>query len=271
MTDRDQLKKAHVHVSKFLAKRRQNQPLLALQRSDEFKRFYTLFVTALMKQADHVAETLRRMPEDTKPVGDSLASQIPPLNSLIETDEVFQGLKYSFEHGVKTSYRRSGLIVKATVPFRLTNTLYIAALLDRAAYLLNRSSIDETTIAQLTGIVGRGATGGMTPVEIASLIEQSFPEMAQSRADMISRTELANSMGDGNMAAMTQNGVTTKSWVTAGNDPCDICLENEAAGEIPVDQAFPSGDMSEPAHPNDECYVEGGEIDLDTVDVWNGS
>jgi len=47
-----------------------------------------------------------------------------------------------------------------------------------------------------------------------------------------------------------------------GGDECDICAENESAGWIPIDEAFPSGDQTPPNHPNCRCaclyQVAGG-------------
>jgi len=36
---------------------------------------------------------------------------------------------------------------------------------------------------------------------------------------------------------------------------CTICLANIDAGEIPIDQEFPSGDMTVPAHNHCHCFV----------------
>ena len=45
--------------------------------------------------------------------------------------------------------------------------------------------------------------------------------------------------------------------MTSGDDTCcDDCEANEAAGLIDLDEAFPSGDDSPPAHPNCRCTVE---------------
>lgn len=87
---------------------------------------------------------------------------------------------------------------------------------------------------------------------------------------MIARTESANAIGQANHASAKENGATTKVWVIAGPG-CDVCQPNVDDGEIPIDQAFSSGDMNEPAHPNCECYTEAGEIDLDSIDVWTGA
>jgi hypothetical protein len=48
-----------------------------------------------------------------------------------------------------------------------------------------------------------------------------------------------------------------KSWLTVGDDNVDPdCEENEAAGEVGVDDDFPSGDREPPAHPYCRCTTE---------------
>jgi hypothetical protein len=89
---------------------------------------------------------------------------------------------------------------------------------------------------------------------------------------MIARTETANAMGDGNYATMQENDVQQVDWVTAGDNPCPICQENEDASPINVGDSFPSGDDHEPAHPNCECYTQAdtSSMDLSDISIWDG-
>ena len=84
----------------------------------------------------------------------------------------------------------------------------------------------------------------------------------RNRAARIAQTELANAYGAGEMASMKQAvaegwlpGVPEKSWLAGGPNPCEICEENEAAGAIPLEEAFPSGDQQQTAHPSCACAV----------------
>jgi hypothetical protein len=84
----------------------------------------------------------------------------------------------------------------------------------------------------------------------------------KNRALRIARTEISNSYNFGQMNAMRQAtaegwipGTPEKAWMAGGINPCDICLDNEAAGYIGLDAAFPSGDDHPTTHPNDECAV----------------
>jgi hypothetical protein len=154
--------------------------------------------------------------------------------------------------------------------FNLTNEYYINTLKDQGNYLLQLSTLDNTTADEVANTIANLADQGYTVDEIGDELASAYEHISDDRGFMIARTELANAMGQGNLAAMTENGVATKIWVAAGPADDEACAGNVEDGPIPVDEAFSSGDMSEPAHPNCECYTDAGEIDLDNIDVWSG-
>lgn len=154
--------------------------------------------------------------------------------------------------------------------FNVTNTQYISALKSSTNYLLQKSSLDEATRKTIIDTIAKGKALGLTNDEVADLlVSDEYLDIADWRADMIARTETANAMMQGQMAGMHENGVTTKAWVVAGPG-CDICDPNEDDGFINIDDTFSSGDDAPPAHPNCECYLESGMIDLDAIDIWGG-
>jgi hypothetical protein len=60
---------------------------------------------------------------------------------------------------------------------------------------------------------------------------------------------------EGYRVARDEVGVKVrKEWIL-GPNPCVICEENADEGDIDLDDVFPSGDDSPPAHPNCECAV----------------
>ncbi|KVX81224.1 phage minor head protein [Burkholderia ubonensis] len=79
------------------------------------------------------------------------------------------------------------------------------------------------------------------------------------RANMIARTETRLANSNGTVDAWREDGrVEKKGWSTAQDDKVEeVCQANEAAGDIPLDQAFPSGDDAPPAHPNCRCVIVG--------------
>lgn len=154
--------------------------------------------------------------------------------------------------------------------FNVTNVQYINALKSSSNYLLQKSSLDEVTRKTIIDTIAKGKSMGLTNDEVADLLtSDEYLDIANWRADMIARTETANAMMDGQLAGMKENGVTTKAWVVAGPG-CTICDPNEDDGFISMDDNFSSGDDSPPGHPNCECYLESGMIDLDSIDIWGG-
>lgn len=82
------------------------------------------------------------------------------------------------------------------------------------------------------------------------------------RSIAIARTELISSLGAGQQTLWDQavsSGVIHenqffKIWIISGLDTtCSICLDNEAAEDVPIDGEFPSGDLYPAAHTNCVC------------------
>lgn len=277
------------YLDRFIEKaqpKRVNKPFKAIQKTSEYKDFQDSFTTSIKEQAQWVADNISKLADEAN-IADDFEALTPDQQSrlkllvkrgmpttaqLVSEYRTSQYLRFAFEFSVKEQYKRWGLMVKSVdgVNFTVSNPKYIKLLNDQANYLLNDSSLDETTTDQIISTFAQGKLDGMSNDEVASQLSDTFAELSQSRADMIARTESANAMGDANNAAMVENGVQTKIWVAAGGNPDEECQNNEDDGEIPLDQSFSSGDDHEPAHPNCECYVDAGEIDLGSISIWEG-
>lgn len=137
---------------------------------------------------------------------------------------------------------------------------------ERAADLVTQ--IEENTRDMLRATVASAVEEGWGAAKLADEIKDS-PAFSDERAMMIARTELIAANNAGNMEAYRDSGVAPfKEWVTAQDDlVSEGCQENEDAGPIPIDEAFPSGDDYPPAHPNCRCAVvpafseEGGDAE----------
>jgi hypothetical protein len=73
---------------------------------------------------------------------------------------------------------------------------------------------------------------------------------------------------DQDLKTMLDNDVPTKKWVAAGSNSCKICADNQDQGFIDVKAKFKSGHQSPLAHESCECYLDAGEIDLDSIKVF---
>lgn len=285
---RHSLESAQAITERFINKRlRVNKPFQSLLTTDEFEAFQGKLKKAIADQYKTVASVAKEAHMvafmTDQMVEQFVKTNMPPLSDYLTKEEIVEFLQYCFIEGVRAQYGRFGLKTTAqkmakadfsfdgSFDFDLTNPDVIAALENEAAYLLNQSSIDDTTRSRLIDLIKNVKIGDNATVdEIASALSDEYPDISDSRAFTIARTETARAMGEGNYNAMTQNGVQTKKWVLAGSKPCEICQPNADDGYIPIDQTFSSGDDYEPAHPNCECYTEAGEIDLESIDIWGG-
>lgn len=116
------------------------------------------------------------------------------------------------------------------------------------------TKMDEETKRRLAKVIGDGIEGKRGIPGLAKDLRTEFRDMSRFRSAMISRTETANALSQASIDTMKDMGVEGKQWIWPGGE-CDICRDNEADGVIPVDQAFSSGDMAPPAHPNCECAL----------------
>jgi hypothetical protein len=287
--------RARAIIDRFIAKAdRVNRPLQQFYGSDAYSGMESALRDGIQKQAEAVAQSVRDglVPNGLAPLTYAettrLAGQVdgvmPQLSDVVDQGDITGALVAAFSSAVAAQYARWGIRLKTVVRgelakddgpvingFQLTNKNYIAALNNQANYLLNKSMIDSTTLSRLVSLIADGKESLLTNDEIADQITGEFSEISDYRATMIARTEVAQAMSTGDLATLKENGIKTKAWVVAGPGG-DLCDDNADDGQIAVDDVFSSGDDAPPAHPNCECYLEAGEIDLDDPDltIWSG-
>lgn len=129
--------------------------------------------------------------------------------------------------------------------------------------------INTETKKQISNIIADGIKNKRGIPGITSDIRHKFDWMARgapseirpgltlrSRAEMIARTETSEALSQASLDSMNDMGIDGKEWITAGDDRVsDECLGNEAEGVIPVGQAFSSGVMAPPEHPDCRCTI----------------
>lgn len=115
-------------------------------------------------------------------------------------------------------------------------------------------SISDATRELVRADVTQALQEGWSNQTLMHALEES-DAFTRERAEMIARTETAYADAAANQAAWRESGMATgKEWLLA-EAPCDICQGNADAGVIGLDEAFPSGDTEEPAHPRCECVT----------------
>lgn len=118
--------------------------------------------------------------------------------------------------------------------------------------------IDESTRDMIRDTIADGLEENIGTDAIAEAIMDSTG-FSEERADLIAHTEIAraNSMAavEGYRGARDDLGVNVKKEWLVSDEPCPICVDNEADGAIDLDDDFSSGDGEPPAHPNCECAI----------------
>lgn len=114
--------------------------------------------------------------------------------------------------------------------------------------------LDEETKKRLAHTISQGIENKRGIPGLARDIRGTFTDMSKYRSQVIARTETANALSQSSLDSMNDMGIDGKEWIWGG-DEWDECGENEAQGVIPVGQAFSSGDMAPPAHPNCICAI----------------
>lgn len=115
--------------------------------------------------------------------------------------------------------------------------------------------IDERTREGINALVVQAESEGWSNDRLAKELRESYA-FSDERAEMIARTETARADMAGNMIAYRESGlVAAKRWIVAQGDFCDLCEGNAKQGAIDFEEAFGSGDIAAPAHPNCRCDV----------------
>jgi hypothetical protein len=118
-----------------------------------------------------------------------------------------------------------------------------------------RWAITDTTRQRLRDLETKAFDEGWTPDDLATAVNELIDD--PFRAELIADTDLARAQQEGSMAEWVESGVVDgKVWLLSNDhDFADDCDDNADAGEIPVDEDFPSGDATSPAHPRCTCDV----------------
>lgn len=138
--------------------------------------------------------------------------------------------------------------------FDLVNERSVAYADSTAAELV--TEISEATRDRLRELVTQAVEDAQGVNELAAAIEDDYMFSAD-RAETIARTEIGNAHMSGALEGAKASGLDLKKSIIRGGQDydCDICGDNEDAGELELGEIFPSGDESPLFHPNCECTM----------------
>ena len=132
--------------------------------------------------------------------------------------------------------------------FELRGERVLSELRSRSARQV--ADIDEFSQRRIRELLARGIERGAHPFEIARNLRGEFSEWSVRRAQTIARTETAWAWSSVTHESFLRNGITARRWESIQADPGEQCAVNEAAGDVPIDEPFPSGHDYPPAHPS---------------------
>jgi HK97 family phage portal protein len=196
-------------------------------------------------QGEKVVAALASQKGITKVSGDPLIEIVESDSDYIEK-AILPYYPSAYEAGTKLAPEVFGI----AIDFSLDHPEAIAAL----KRMPNKfaKDITETTVTQIRDQVATGMSLGEGIPEITSRIQDLYSTAQGWRAEVAARTETAAAFGQGSLDSWNASDVVVgKSWLWGGDEvdcPSGVCEENEAAGVIPLDEDFPSGDPCEPAH-----------------------
>lgn len=143
---------------------------------------------------------------------------------------------------------------------KLANSRAEAYAEKRSAELISKDAdggeLVEATRDMIRTTVLSAVESGASNENLKQSLVDSYA-FSPKRAALIARTELKDADSQGALAGYKVSGVVQKkSWQTSNNENCcDICQANADAGDIDIDDDFPSGDDAPTAHPACECVL----------------
>jgi len=92
--------------------------------------------------------------------------------------------------------------------------------------------------------------------QIEEMLQHEYERLLRERRETIANTEGHYATSAARRLEAEAAGKDMKLWIAREDEVlCDICYDNLAAGPIPIDDLFPSGDGESPAHPNCRCSM----------------
>ena len=145
------------------------------------------------------------------------------------------------------------------VRFDLVNESAVSFARDHGGELTRKWLLPEladSALSQLRALVVQAIQEGWSVRQLGAKIETAWG-IARMFADTVAMTEIASAQENGNLIGWRQSQVVrAKRWVLGSeHKAADTCDQNVAAGEIPIDQPFPSGVLTPPAHAGCVCCL----------------
>lgn len=131
--------------------------------------------------------------------------------------------------------------------------------------------ITQSTRDMMRGDIETALQEGWSNDKLRDSLMENYA-FSKERAMVIARTETNKAASQGALDGYKASGVVEgKLWLTADDDKVsEECEANGAAGVLPLDADFPSGDDAPPVHPNCRCAI-APVVDFDQASATGGA
>lgn len=244
-------------IEQFFYKIQLNIALHAAMESEEYITFRDDLEKAITKQIIYFAkiQKVNQVVGVSKAIDEDILKNIKrlwvPITDFVSRTKIKDYLTWVFEKSGQTVYNT----VNTEQSFSPENHEAILA------YIKNRSGdlagiVDDTTISMIAKTITKGYESGESHYQIAKLVRAAATEVAEFRAELIAENEAALLIGELTIDVYKQNNIAYKKFVTSRDERvCPICIGDEEAGTIKVDEVFPSGVLAPPAHVVCRCFL----------------
>src|SRR5574343_241903 len=248
-----QLIQAQRAIEQFFYKVRVNIALYDILRSEDYADFQKDMRLAIENQILYFAKVEKvNQVIGAQKIDEDLLKRIflyyPILQEFINEQDFKDYLKTVSDKGVQSATSAVGVDREFTVK-------NLEKIIEKRIKF-STESIDNTTVAWIANQLDKAVKSGASSYEIAKVLRDLAKDQAQMRAETIAEQEAAWMVGESQMDVYKQAGVTKKRLITSRDEVvCTLCLGDEAAGEIGIKEAFPSGAVGTPIHIRCRCFV----------------
>ena len=212
----------------------------------------------------HIDADLKRLAANNPNLKESDANteqQAKRAVSAVLTDSLFpldiaSGMKIDYEKALKSAIAGGyeGLAEELGRDSTLAEDRLETYLRDNSLQKIT-GGLNDTTIERLRNVLADEYAAGGDYEDLKDAVKEDYRQFSDVRAGMIAQTEMNNAYNAGRKQLGLDLGFNEKSWNPDG-EACPICLANVAAGWIPINDDFPSGDGEPTAHPNCDCSLD---------------
>jgi SPP1 gp7 family putative phage head morphogenesis protein len=208
------------------------------------------YALALRQHFTHLVRDVGKKSIDNPTEDEILAELLPDAEKQRQWKILLYGI--IFKNGIEI-YKTAQKQLKDVygLDFMLAETVETIAS-SRASF--TSKTVSDTVFAKVKEVIRDDIAAGKTNLrDIKNDLSDLLSGQKDWKVEQIARTEISWTYGDAQQKIYKANNIEKVKWI-AGEGACEICQEN-AGHVIGVNEAFPSGDIHEPAHINCRCEV----------------